>query len=53
MTACFKVFLLIQKKIGINYFDPDEDIDDVWENDIPLDYLVTPREVLSFTSGLE
>ncbi|WP_312991657.1 5-formyltetrahydrofolate cyclo-ligase [Chryseobacterium flavum] len=41
------------KKIGINYFDPDEDIDDVWENDIPLDYLVTPREVLSFTSGLE
>lgn len=41
------------KKIGINYFDPDEYVDDVWENDIPLDYLVTPTEVLSFLSGLE
>lgn len=41
------------KKIGVNYFDPDESIDDVWENDIPLDYLVTPVEVLSFLSGLE
>lgn len=41
------------KKIGVNYFDPDECIDDVWENDIPLDYLVTPTEVLSFVSGLE
>ncbi|AZA92057.1 Probable 5-formyltetrahydrofolate cyclo-ligase [Chryseobacterium nakagawai] len=41
------------KKIGVNYFDPDEYIDDVWENDIPLDYLVTATEVLSFLSGLE
>lgn len=41
------------KKIGITYFDPDEYVDDVWENDIPLDYLVTPAEVLSFLSGLE
>ncbi|SHK92011.1 5-formyltetrahydrofolate cyclo-ligase [Chryseobacterium contaminans] len=41
------------KKIGVNYFDPDDSIDDVWENDIPLDYLVTPTEVLSFLSGLE
>ncbi|AZA79014.1 5-formyltetrahydrofolate cyclo-ligase [Chryseobacterium sp. G0186] len=41
------------KKIGVNYFDPDESIDDVWENDIPLDYLVTPTEVLSFLMGLE
>lgn len=41
------------KKIGVNYFDPDDCIDDVWENDIPLDYLVTPTEVLSFLSGLE
>lgn len=39
------------KKIGINYFNPDESIDDVWENDIPLDYLVTPTEVLSFGEG--
>lgn len=36
------------KKIGVNYFNPDENIDDVWENDIPLNYLVTPTDVLSF-----
>ena len=41
------------KKIGINYFNPDEVIDDVWENDIPLDYLVTPTDVLSFFNGVE
>ncbi|MDQ1098587.1 MULTISPECIES: 5-formyltetrahydrofolate cyclo-ligase [Chryseobacterium] len=41
------------KKIGINYFNPDELIEDVWEYDIPLDYLVTPTEVLSFLSGGE
>lgn len=35
-------------KIGLNFFGPDEVIDDVWENDIPLDYLITPVEVLSF-----
>jgi 5-formyltetrahydrofolate cyclo-ligase len=42
------------KKIGVNYFNPDENIDDVWEGDIPLDYLVTPIDVLSFfNKGLE
>lgn len=41
------------KKIGVNYFNPDENIDNVWENDIPLDYLVTPTDVLSFGKGLE
>lgn len=41
------------KKIGVNYFNPDDIIDDVWENDIPLDYLVTPTDVLSFSSELE
>lgn len=41
------------KKIGVNYFNPDECIDDVWENDIPLDYLVTPTAVLSFAGGSE
>ena len=35
-------------KIGLNFFGPDEKIDDVWKNDIPLDYLITPTEVLSF-----
>lgn len=41
------------KKIGVNYFNPDDMIDDVWENDIPLDYLVTPTEALSFSSKSE
>ncbi|MBK1894359.1 5-formyltetrahydrofolate cyclo-ligase [Chryseobacterium sp. YIM B02567] len=41
------------KKIGVNYFNPDEIIDDIWENDIALDYLVTPTEVLSFFGGEE
>ncbi|MDQ1159652.1 5-formyltetrahydrofolate cyclo-ligase [Chryseobacterium sp. SORGH_AS 447] len=41
------------KKIGVNYFNPDENIDDVWEYDIPLDYLVTPDEVLSFSGSSE
>ena len=36
------------KKIGVNYFKPEEKIDDVEAFDIPLDYLVTPTEVLSF-----
>ncbi len=35
-------------KIGLSFFRPDEEIDDLRENDIPLDYLVTPTEVLSF-----
>jgi len=39
----------ISKKIGVNYFNPDNIIDDVWENDIPLDYLVTATDVLSFS----
>ncbi len=51
--AFFQSISPASKKIGINYFSPDEQIDDVWENDIPLDYLVTPTEVLSFFNGLE
>lgn len=35
-------------KVGLNFFDPHQKIDDVWENDIPLDYLVTPTATLSF-----
>ncbi|MGH1518998.1 5-formyltetrahydrofolate cyclo-ligase [Chryseobacterium sp. JK1] len=51
--SLFQNVPLETKKIGVNYFDPDEYVDDVWENDIPLDYLVTPVEVLSFFNGLE
>lgn len=39
------------KKIGVNYFPPIDMIDDVSENDVQLDYLVTPDEILSFFSG--
>lgn len=36
-------------KIGLNFFSPEEVIDDVAPFDIALDYLVTPTAVLSFT----
>ena len=35
-------------KIGVNLFEPDEEIEDIRSGDIPLDYLITPTEVLSF-----
>lgn len=35
-------------RIGFNFFSPEEKIDDVSEEDIPLHYLVTSTEVLSF-----
>lgn len=38
-------------KVGVNFFEPNETVDDVWGNDIPLDYLVTPTDVLSFSAG--
>ena len=37
-------------KVGLNYFPPNEQIDDKDQFDIPLDYLLTPDEVLSFGS---
>ncbi len=49
--AFFEKVFKDSKKIGINYFNPDQTIDDLWENDIPLDYLVTPTDVLSFFKG--
>lgn len=49
----FQELSLNSKKIGVNYFSPDEMIDDIWENDISLDYLVTPTEVLSFLAADE
>jgi 5-formyltetrahydrofolate cyclo-ligase len=32
-------------KIGLSYFEAEEIIDDVFENDVKLDYCVTPNEV--------
>ena len=39
------------KKIGVNYFAPTDIIDDISELDVKLDYLITPDEILSFSSG--
>lgn len=38
-------------KIGLTFFGPAESVDDVSPFDVPLDYLVTPAEVLSFGSA--
>ncbi len=35
-------------KIGVSLFQPVEKVDDAAANDVRLDYLVTPTEVLSF-----
>lgn len=35
-------------KIGVNFFSPEEEIEDVLETDVKMDYLITPEEVLSF-----
>lgn len=35
-------------KIGLNFFGPKEEIDDVLETDVRLDYLISPTETLSF-----
>ena len=40
------------KKIGVNYFSPTDSIDDVSLQDVKLDYLVTPTEVLSLVVHL-
>ncbi len=40
------------KKIGVGFFDPAEGVDNVFESDVRLDYLVTPRAVLSFIGNL-
>ncbi|WP_226063239.1 5-formyltetrahydrofolate cyclo-ligase [Kaistella polysaccharea] len=35
-------------KVGVSFFPPETKVDDVSEFDVPLDYLVTPTNVLSF-----
>jgi 5-formyltetrahydrofolate cyclo-ligase len=35
-------------KIGLSFFEPEELIQDVFENDVKLDYCVTPDEVYQF-----
>lgn len=36
-------------KIGLSYFEAEEKIEDVFENDVKLDYCVTPNEVYRFS----
>ncbi len=35
-------------KIGLSYFDPEDVIDDIQDNDIKLDYCITPFGVIKF-----
>ncbi|WP_281336719.1 5-formyltetrahydrofolate cyclo-ligase [Flavobacterium eburneipallidum] len=35
-------------KIGLSFFEAEEKIEDVFENDVRLDYCVTPNEVYEF-----
>jgi 5-formyltetrahydrofolate cyclo-ligase len=35
-------------KIGLSFFEAEEIIEDVFENDVKLDYCVTPKEVYEF-----
>ena len=51
-TNFLQELILMQKKIGVNYFSPTDSIDDVSLQDVKLDYLVTPTEVLSFVVHL-
>jgi len=35
-------------KIGLSFFEAEEKIEDVFENDVKLDYCVTPTEIYNF-----
>ncbi|NDP26139.1 MAG: 5-formyltetrahydrofolate cyclo-ligase [Flavobacterium sp.] len=35
-------------KIGLSFFEPEENIDDVFENDVKLNYCVTPNKIYEF-----
>lgn len=39
-------------KIGVGFFTPDQSVSDTSDWDIPMDYLITPTEVVSFTTAL-
>jgi len=36
-------------KIGLSFFEAEEEISDVFEDDIPLDYCVTPKKIYMFS----
>ena len=37
-------------KIGVSFFEAETKIEDIFENDVSLDYCVTPRKIYSFQS---
>lgn len=40
-------------KVGLSLFEPEEKIEDVFENDIALNYCVTPNKIYEFNSKIE
>ena len=38
-------------KIGLSLFEAEEEIEDVFENDIPLDYCITPNKIYEFSKS--
>lgn len=44
----FSDYSNIEKKIGLNFFLPNENIADVYEKDVQLDDLVTPKGIFKF-----
>lgn len=38
-------------RIGLSFFEPEDKISDINQNDIPMDYCVTPSKVYSFTAS--
>ena len=41
-----------EARIGVGFFSPSEPVTDVNEFDIPLNYLITPDDAVSFGNGL-
>lgn len=35
-------------KIGLSFFEPEDQIDDISKSDIPLDFCITPKNTYTF-----
>ncbi len=38
-------------KVGLSLFEPEKNIEDVEETDIPLDYCITPKKIYAFSGS--
>jgi 5-formyltetrahydrofolate cyclo-ligase len=38
-------------KIGLSFFEAEEEIEDIYQSDVPLDYCVTPKYTYSFNKS--